>query len=127
MDPLFGEQFSDVESARTRLNDLVKELGFSLNLHKYRPNKATATTIILSCSKGWNYSSAADPSTHASKRRKTSSQRTGCPFRIALSLQLGPEGKGIWVIRRVDRDGANAHNHESLNPAAFPRAIAMRA
>jgi hypothetical protein len=121
MEALSGLQFDDAESARDRVNETAKRLGFSLVIHKYKPNKLSAHTIILRCSKGRVSSSAADPSTHETKRRKTSTQKTGCPFRIALGLQLGPQGKGIWVIRRVDNDNALTHNHEFLDPSAFSR------
>lgn len=66
------------------------------------------------CAKGRKYKSHANPETHDSKRRKTSTQFTSCKFQLAAR----PLPDGQWAVELPD--GINTfHNHGWSDPAAF--------
>ncbi|KAF4447838.1 hypothetical protein F53441_8676 [Fusarium austroafricanum] len=89
-------------------------------LHAYCKKKSNADDprkVIYRCSKGRKFNSQARSSTHASRRRKTSTQMTGCPFRLAAVRR----DDGPWVVRPVEGVNRDQHNHESLDPAAYSK------
>ncbi|KAK4095682.1 hypothetical protein N658DRAFT_399818, partial [Parathielavia hyrcaniae] len=69
------------------------------------------------CAKGRDYEPQAKPETHESKRRKTSTQFTGCKFQLAA--QPLPDGR--WAVALPDGPKA-LHNHGWSDPTAFAHA-----
>ena len=65
--------------------------GYSLTVKEIWPRGADATTATrytYRCGKGrTGPTSQADSTTHPSKRRKTSTQMTACPFRVSVKRQ----------------------------------------
>lgn len=71
------------------------------------------------CAKGREYKPQANPETHESKRRKTSTQFTGCKFQLAAR----PLPDGRWAVKLPDGPAA-LHNHGWSDPTAFAGARA---
>ncbi|EHK20668.1 uncharacterized protein TRIVIDRAFT_223638 [Trichoderma virens Gv29-8] len=113
MDELFGRQFQSVDEARAVIDALAQPLGYNFVKHRVRPN-----SIEFRCSKGRTYKSQRSDDIPAARRRETSSQMTGCPYRLVVGRQhaLSP-----WVIRRSRSDSANEHNHPMFPSAAHSR------
>ncbi|KAL7821010.1 hypothetical protein V8C26DRAFT_392227 [Trichoderma gracile] len=80
----------------------------------------------MRCGKGRSYTSWAREDVHESKRRKTTSQKTGCPYRVRVRLCEKPGGPvgastvSVWCPERVDSASAGQHNHPPLEPGATP-------
>ncbi|KAL7934414.1 hypothetical protein V8C35DRAFT_302522 [Trichoderma chlorosporum] len=79
MEELFGSQFQSVDKARTAIDALAECLGYNFVNNRVRPN-----SVELRCSKGRNYNSQKDGSIPAARRRETSSQMTGFPYRLVV-------------------------------------------
>ncbi|KAL6878940.1 hypothetical protein J3F83DRAFT_711706 [Trichoderma novae-zelandiae] len=112
MESLFGTEFNDVKAARAAIDAIGKKVGFSLVIQVTKPN-----CVKLRCSKGKRFKSQANAELATSRHRKTSSQMTGCPYKLLITQR--PDG--VWQIRDSDNDSANKHNHEMLPQAAFSR------
>ncbi|KAL6885687.1 hypothetical protein GGI43DRAFT_426617 [Trichoderma evansii] len=110
MESLFGRHFESVEEAKVVIDETALPLGFSLVKQRVRPN-----SIEFRCSKGRKYSSEANLTIPAARRRNTSSQKTGCPFRLVVARQ---NTLSSWIIRRTRNDSANEYNHEFLASGA---------
>ncbi|KAL6884749.1 hypothetical protein GGI43DRAFT_432490 [Trichoderma evansii] len=110
MESLFGRQFESVDEARVVIDEVALPLGLSLIKHRVQPN-----SIEFRCSKGRKFSSQANASISAARRCNTSSQMTGCPYRLVISRQ---NALSSWIIRRTRNDNANEYNHEFLLPGA---------
>ncbi|KAL6884400.1 hypothetical protein GGI43DRAFT_433572 [Trichoderma evansii] len=110
MESLFGRQFESVDEAKAVIDTVTLPLGFSLVKQRVRPN-----SIELRCSKGRKYFSEAKLTIPAARRRTTSSQKTGCPYRLVIAREMTLSS---WKIRRTRNDSANEHNHELLPPGA---------
>lgn len=122
MESLFGPLFESVEEAKAAIDAVAMPLGFSLVKQRVRPN-----SIEFRCSKGRKYSSKANLTIPAARRRTTSSQMTSCPYRVVITREMA---SSCWKIRRTRNDSANEHNHEMLPPGAHSlyrnKAILMR-
>ncbi|ETS05244.1 hypothetical protein M419DRAFT_70507 [Trichoderma reesei RUT C-30] len=112
MDPVFGRSFGTWEEAVAHVKEVGKLNGYDLVIHSKRPNATTIRTVIMRCGKGRSYTSWARQDVHESKRRKTTSQKTGCPYRVRVRL--------VWCPERVDSASASQHNHPPLEPGATP-------
>lgn len=92
--------------------------GYSLTVKEIWPRGADATTATrytYRCGKGRTApASQADPTAHTSKRRKTSTQMTGCPFRVSVKRQHD----GSWAIIGCTTVQRELHNHEAVAPEA---------
>lgn len=113
MESLYGLEFETVNEARTAVNAVALPLGFNLVIHRPMTNSKE-----FRCSKGRTFKSQGNASLPASRRRKTSSQMTGCPFRLVIA-RLTPVSP--WKIRCSQNDKANKHNHELLLPTAHSK------
>ncbi|KAM0262997.1 hypothetical protein ACHAQJ_001375 [Trichoderma viride] len=114
MESLFGRQFATADEARAVIDALAQQLGYSLVKQRVRPN-----SVELRCSKGRKFKSQQNQELPASRRRETSSQMTGCPYRLVIGRRLGPGS--LWTIRRTRNDSANEHNHDMVASAAHSR------
>ncbi|KAH0496711.1 hypothetical protein TgHK011_004060 [Trichoderma gracile] len=126
MDPVFGRSFGTWEEAVAHVKEVGKLNGYDLVIHSKRPNATAIRTVIMRCGKGRSYTSWAREDVHESKRRKTTSQKTGCPYRVRVRLCEKPGGPvgastvSVWCPERVDSASAGQHNHPPLEPGATP-------
>ena len=91
----------------------------SVNGYRMVKNGTNPGRARFRCAKGRDYKPQANPETHESKRRKTSTQFTGCKFQLAARRL----SNGRWAIELFDGPGAS-HNHGWSNPTAFAAARA---
>ncbi|PTB70915.1 hypothetical protein BBK36DRAFT_1107220 [Trichoderma citrinoviride] len=125
MDPVFSRSFETWEAAVAHVKEVGKANGYDLVIHSKRPRANNFHTIIMRCGKGRPYISWAKGDVHESKRRKTTTQKTGCPYRIKVRLCENKAGATaapvkVWCPERVDSDNAGQHNHPPLEPGATP-------
>lgn len=86
--------------------------GYRLNKNGKKNGK-----LRVQCAKATKYVTKADPNTHESKRRKTSSQLTNCPFKFKIKpLQADDEGQ--WQVELFEGPSAT-HNHGWIEPVSF--------
>lgn len=111
MDCIFGRSFPNCDDAIACVIDQAAAVGFVATIKGYRPNKLQKHTVLLQCDKARPYTIRPSLETHESKRRRTSTKRTNCPWRITIRADFA---QGPWVIKRVNSDTANTHNHELL-------------
>ncbi|KAH0524043.1 hypothetical protein TsFJ059_008963 [Trichoderma semiorbis] len=113
MEELFGRQFQSPEEARAAIDAVAQPLGYNFVKHRVRPN-----SIEFRCSKGRTYKAQRDANVPAAKRRETSSQMTGCPYRLVVGRQhvLAP-----WIIRRTRGEKSTEHNHPMFPSSAHSR------
>jgi hypothetical protein len=71
------------------------------------------------CAKGRDYKPEANPETHESKRRKTSTQFIGCKFQLAVR----PLPNGRWAVE-IPGGPAALYNHGWNDSTAFAGARA---
>lgn len=113
MESLYNLTFQTIEEARAAVDAVALPLGCSLVKNRTRPN-----LLELRCCKGRKFRSQHNPNLPPSKRRETSSQMTGCPYRLVIYRH---SFISLWRIRRSRNDTANEHNHEVLPPTALSR------
>ncbi|KAL2754918.1 hypothetical protein ACRALDRAFT_1064678 [Sodiomyces alcalophilus JCM 7366] len=92
--------------------------GYSLTKHQQYPRGGDPTRVTYRCAKGRSYTQR-ETQTHESKRRRTASQMTGCPFK--LNLRRRDSG---WVVEYIIQHGGRplvAHNHGWIQASAFPK------
>ncbi|KAF4592394.1 Transcription factor, FAR1-related protein [Ophiocordyceps camponoti-floridani] len=105
MHTLSRRTFDSWEAAKIACDAIAKEAGYALAIHLKKPNKDKPTYVFLRCSKGRAYvANASVADTPADKRRKTDTQMTRCPFRVAL---LFDKDRRLWTVRPAGGD----HNH----------------
>ncbi|KAH7132866.1 hypothetical protein EDB81DRAFT_591817, partial [Dactylonectria macrodidyma] len=85
-----------------------------------KPNSTNPRRAVYRCCKGRKYASQSAAGVHVTKKRKTSTQMTDCPYKIAARLVTRP-GSAVWVVEGVNGDKASEHNHPFSAPAAFSR------
>ncbi|KAH7114835.1 hypothetical protein EDB81DRAFT_626985, partial [Dactylonectria macrodidyma] len=117
MESLCKTTYSSFREADEAVHAAARATGQSLAVDKKKPNAANPRKVIYRCSKGRKFNSQARSSTHTSRRRKTSTQMTGCPFRLAAVRR----DDSPWVVRPVEGVNTDQHNHESLDPATYPK------
>ncbi|KAM4062957.1 hypothetical protein HRG_010479 [Hirsutella rhossiliensis] len=110
MESLFGRNFPSLEAAREACDAIAREQGFALSVAAKKPNAASPTYVHLRCSKGRKYVDYGNEA--IAKRRKTSTQMTECPYRLALKLD---QGRGSWL---VSCPSGPAHNHPFIDAMA---------
>ncbi|KAL7919395.1 hypothetical protein ACQKWADRAFT_301625 [Trichoderma austrokoningii] len=114
MESLFELQFETFDEARAALDTASLPIGVSLVKRCRRgPNK-----MEFRCSKGKRFKSQGNSELPASQRRETSSQMTGCPFKLVINRL---DASSPWKIQCVRGDRANEDNHKLLPPAALSR------
>ncbi|PHH91219.1 hypothetical protein CDD83_1269 [Cordyceps sp. RAO-2017] len=104
MESLLSCRFASFEAARDSCDAVARAQGFALAVRTKKPNAAEATWVLLRCSKGRVYHDQGDESAHESRRRKTSTQMTGCGYRVIIKRD--PDGH--WVVTV----SGTPHNHE---------------
>lgn len=124
MKSLFGCKFPSLAAAEAEVHSAAKAAGYSLVVQTKKPNAAAPYRVVFRCCKGRKFASQSSPGTHVTKKRKTSTQMTDCPFRLAIRLQRGggtTGGGDSWVVECVNRFNGSAHNHPPAEAAAFSR------
>ena len=103
--------YTTFEEARHAADDLARAAGYALAIHHRKgPNK-----VVLRCNKGRPAVSHA--TAHESKRRKTASRRTDCPYKLIIRR----DAANTWIIREVGEPYYAHHNHDLVDPASFSR------
>jgi hypothetical protein len=112
MEALVGTEFASIATAEAAVHEAAKSQSISLAIFSKKPSAANCRRIIWRCSKGKLYrASNVIEDTHKTKKRKTSTKSTDCKFCIAVKLQID-ENTTNWVIKWVDVEGLQQHNHE---------------
>ncbi|XP_044718760.1 MULE transposase domain-containing protein [Hirsutella rhossiliensis] len=96
MEAVYALQFESHEDAIAACHAAARAEGFALAVRTKKPSAANPQWILLRCSKGRHWQDQGDEGAHESKRRrKTSTQKTNCEFRV--------------IVRKANGE---AHNHE---------------
>jgi hypothetical protein len=90
MEPLYGSSYHSFEAAFEAIDAFGATLGLSIVIHSKRPNAAKFRRVVLRCCKGSIFKHQAKEDTRESKRRKTCTQKTDCPFR--MTVRVGDTG-----------------------------------
>ena len=114
--PLIGKSFESLQLAENALRETAKEAGYALRTLKKTPNATNPNRAIYACTRGGTQTEGRAADTHESKKRKTSSQRKGCPFKIAVKASASTE----WTVEAV-RGEHTQHTHDMLGISAFPQ------
>lgn len=118
--PLVGTVYPTFDAAATALHGAARDDNYAIYAHRYKPDKATARRVVWVCNK--HRRPEKNPSTlrtALTKRRATGSQRTNCPFSIAMKRVKGEAGS--WIIESIKSDRSHQHNHpkaEGINDYA---------
>lgn len=108
MDALYGKKFNDLNELKRALKSASHDLGFAVVVHKSYPNAKYPSRIMLRCCKGRLYKSQHNVDAHPSKSRlSTSSQMTGCPFRLTIAVR-----DGFYTLCKARTSEITSHNHE---------------
>ncbi|KAF4587740.1 Transcription factor, FAR1-related protein [Ophiocordyceps camponoti-floridani] len=107
MESIFTSKFPSYEAAIQACDDVARRQGFALAIHSKRPNARAPTSVYLRCSKGRKFVSHPDGSVDESKRRRTKTQMTQCPYRLSIKKTFRGMGRN-WVVSGA----AEAHNHD---------------
>jgi hypothetical protein len=115
----FTALYASFDEAEKAMKAQAHALGFDLAVKERFPRGAKGeaiTRVNYRCAKGRPGSTQIKEATHETKRRKTSTQMTDCPFKVNLKR----EGDS-WRLYPVQAAvGAPlAHNHEFVNATAF--------
>lgn len=114
-------EFPSFAAAEAELHSAAKAEGFSLAVMTKKPNAAAPRRAVFRCCKGRKYASQSAEGVHVTKKRKTSTQMTECPFKIALKLLRGSGGREVWVVEGVRNDNSFEYNHTFSPPEVFSR------
>ncbi|UKZ67485.1 uncharacterized protein TrAtP1_008646 [Trichoderma atroviride] len=90
MDSIFKRSYSTLEDAVAGVKQTGKENGYDLSIHKEKPSGRDFHTIVIRCAKGRPYLPSAKERVHETKRRKTSTHKTGC---FPLQYQAAEQGR----------------------------------
>ncbi|KAM4061452.1 MULE transposase [Hirsutella rhossiliensis] len=115
MEAVYALQFESHEDAIAACHAAARAEGFALAVRTKKPSAANPQWILLRCSKGRHWQDQGDEGAHESKRRrKTSTQKTNCEFRVIVRKANGSASKsthpGGWVV--APSSLGEAHNHE---------------
>ncbi|KJZ70447.1 hypothetical protein HIM_09395 [Hirsutella minnesotensis 3608] len=115
MSTVFATNYGSEEEAIQACRAIGWEVGFSLRRQNTWPPKSSgkpATYLLLECGKGGKYKDQHSSTVHGSKSRlNTSSQKTGCKFKLCLKKQ---EPASHWRV--MPASTAEPHNHPFSNP-----------
>lgn len=121
MQKIFKSEFPTFSAAEAELHSAAKAAGFNLLVMTKKPNATAPRRAVFRCCKGRKYASQSAEGVHVTKKRKTRTQMTECPFKIALKLVRGSSGGEVWVVDGVKGDNCSQHNHIFSPPEAFSR------
>ncbi|KJZ69803.1 hypothetical protein HIM_10802 [Hirsutella minnesotensis 3608] len=115
MEAVYALQFESHQDAIAACHAAARAEGFALAVRTKKPSAANPRWILLRCSKGRHWQDQGDEGAHESKRRrKTSTQKTNCEFRIIVRKATSSASKsthpGGWVV--APSSLGEAHNHE---------------
>ncbi|KAH8659389.1 hypothetical protein BGZ61DRAFT_171945 [Ilyonectria robusta] len=119
MQHIFKSEFPTFSAAETELHSAAKAAGFSLLVMTKKPNATAPRRAVFRCCKSRKYASQSAEGVHVTKKRKTRTQMTECPFKIALKLMRGSGGGEVWVVEGVKGDNCAQHNHIFSPPQTF--------
>ncbi|KAG6224865.1 hypothetical protein E4U25_008394 [Claviceps purpurea] len=105
MEALYRQTFSSLEAIKAAINSTCEDLGFSVVTHQSLPNATNPSRIQLRCCKGRRYRS--QQGTAGRLRPNTSSQMTGCLFKLEIRVD-----RGVYALNRVKSSQICDHNHE---------------
>lgn len=121
MQHIFKSEFPTFSAAETELHSAAKAAGFSLLIITKKPNATAPRRAVFCCYKGRKYASQSAEGMHVTKKRKTYTQMTEYPFKIALKLVRSSGGGEVWVVEGVKGDNCAQYNHIFLLLQAFSR------
>ncbi|KAL2109770.1 hypothetical protein VUR80DRAFT_2035 [Thermomyces stellatus] len=104
--------YETFEAADTAIRDFAFANGYALVIHHRYPSSESCIRATYRCAKGRVAESRPKGDTHTSKRRKRSSQKVNCPYRV--NLRLRDSG---WRCEAIT--SSSTHNHGFIEPAAF--------
>ena len=107
--------YSSLQAADEALKAHSLANGYNLIPKNYYPSKAAPSRVNYRCSKGKRAAPRSDMDTHASKRRQTSSQMTGCTFAVTIRRSRDSE----WAILPHNNVQSSRHNHPWIHRDAF--------
>ena len=116
MDSLLGRSFESYDQARQVISDTFTPLGYIVR-HCPTPNY-----VEFCCSKGREVKSKANK--EGSRRRNTSTQMAGCPFKHKARLYSTQAGER-WVIETTRNELTRTHNHLPEVPGSSVQARAV--
>ncbi|KAG6201606.1 hypothetical protein E4U35_005702 [Claviceps purpurea] len=105
MEALYRQTFSSLEAIKAAINSTCEDLGFSVVTHRSLPNATNPSRIQLRCCKGRRYRS--QQGTAGRLRPNTSSQMTGCLFKLEIRVD-----RGVYALNRVKGSQICDHSHE---------------
>lgn len=110
---IVGQSYGSFDECEAAIRSVAKSDAVRLVLHLKKPSDAPRR-VIWRCCKGLRYSKA-DYGTHELKKRKSSTQSTGCLFKIAVKKQ----GDENWVPEWPETAELRQHNYDTLEIAAY--------
>ncbi|SPO03317.1 uncharacterized protein DNG_05999 [Cephalotrichum gorgonifer] len=118
--PFIGRVYPDLDAAHAALEGEAKARGYALCIHSKRPNPTEPRRVIYACSKAGKHRDSrreAETDAPAVKRRKTTSTKTDCQYKIALKRHWS----GRWFVEPVNASQGGVHNHPMMGIGAYPR------
>ena len=103
--------FASFSEADTTVKNHALNNGYTLVVRNRYPAGNNATRYNYKCGKGRAFASQSTLGNSNSKRRKTSSQMTNCPF----SMNIKRQPNGLWVSSVQKQD----HNHDAMAAESF--------
>ncbi|MBE3047715.1 hypothetical protein IMZ48_35440 [Candidatus Bathyarchaeota archaeon] len=110
------EAYETLEEASSAIRSHAFANGYALIVHYSHPDCERPTRVTYKCAKsGYPPKKDANHDTHRTKRRKASSQRVNCHYRVNLKLR-----RGLWHCEAVKHDQRRpAHNHDWAEASSF--------
>ncbi|KYK56183.1 hypothetical protein DCS_08150 [Drechmeria coniospora] len=105
MEALVQYRFATYDEAKAAIDVTMKDLGFALAVVYKRPSKDDPRRTLLRCCRGKTYPKPRSSGVEPTRRRRSSSQMTNCPYRVTIK-QRYPGGP--FQVAALNR----AHNHE---------------
>ncbi|MBE3041772.1 hypothetical protein IMZ48_04170 [Candidatus Bathyarchaeota archaeon] len=107
--PCTETTYETLEEAASAIRSHAFANGYALIMQFSYPDCERPTRVTYKCAKaGYPAKKEANHNTHRSKRRKASSQRVNCPYRVSLKLR-----EGLWRCVAVkQKQRLYAHNHD---------------
>jgi hypothetical protein len=110
----FHQAYNSREEMLTALRNYAVSQGYAITTIRSNPDR----NICIGCDRGGQYTDRIN-APEGAKRRKTSTKRAGCTFRLYASKSSAKNSDGKWYIKVSNPD----HNHElEDNMIAHPAA-----
>lgn len=109
--------YETLEEASSAIRAHAFSNGYALVVHFSYPDCERPTRVTYRCAKaGFPAKKNANYGTHETKRRKGSSQRVNCPYRVNLKLR-----KGVWRCEGIQSHEKKRfpHNHNWAEASSF--------